>query len=599
MQARIFCEKRSKHPGSYERLVITMLKLIPQPKQTKITEGFLSIPNKPDIILYSPKQDDRLVSALLKIWPDVIIRCEASEFYNIKIGDTSTGSPPEHLEGYFLNIQTAGLGLASLSAAGLFYGIQTLKQLVRNGDILCGTVTDWPDRDIRAMYLDLKQTFPKFDLLLSYIDNLAEVKTNALVIEYEDKLPFRRHHELRHPKFALSDEQFAQLKETAQNNFIEIIPLQQCFGHLEYLLKHTKYRDLRETENAIGELCPCKSESGKLVHELLKDVMDLHPDSRYVHIGCDEVWSLCSCPTCKKRYEGKKGSAFIEFVNPLIELVCARGKTPVLWHDMLAGCTDEELKSLDKRALVLIWIYHTRTVNQDAAASAKRFRALDINVAGGSAVRCNDRMETQDYPKVSDRVRNIKEWEVAADSLGIGFMLATNWATSFAMGSPYGIFETSFYTMYLASESHWNTNADTETFLQRFLSVFHGIDIDSEKLLNTRTEDYYVLMPSLSAQAVLHCDIADHLKIVVEGMHRAAESSDFLLYRHDMYHDSEGDMVSLRSRANMCLDAYNEGKEKLYASLLRFLPPEMTDIYMGARCFYHDFLIQNFYSRLI
>ena len=74
-----------------------------------------------------------------------------------------------------------------------------------------------------------------------------------MLIEYEDKFPFRTHPELAHPKHALSLSQLEELKRTAHEHFIEIIPLQQSFGHLEYVLRHEAWRHLRETEQSTGK----------------------------------------------------------------------------------------------------------------------------------------------------------------------------------------------------------------------------------------------------------------------------------------------------------------------------------------------------------
>ncbi len=93
---------------------------------------------------------------------------------------------------------------------------------------------------------------------------MASFKYNALLIEYEDKLPFKRHTHLRHERFAFTDEELVRLRETARRNFIEILPLQQTFGHLEYVLKHNGHKALKETPEAIGELCPAHPESFSL-----------------------------------------------------------------------------------------------------------------------------------------------------------------------------------------------------------------------------------------------------------------------------------------------------------------------------------------------
>ena len=155
----------------------------------------------------------------------------------------------------------------------------------------------------------------------------------GLLIEYEDKLPLTDLKMLRHPH-CLTSEQLQDLLSAAHENFIDVIPLQQTYGHLEYVLKHPEFIHLREQPNHVAELCPMKSQSLSLVHRLLKDISDLHPHSRYLHLGGDEVRNIGTCDHCKAA--GKSSSAlFISFMNQVAKYAIELGKQPIIWHDML------------------------------------------------------------------------------------------------------------------------------------------------------------------------------------------------------------------------------------------------------------------------
>lgn len=139
---------------------------------------------------------------------------------------------------------------------------------------------------------------------------------------------------------------------------------------------------LRETPDDLGELCPCRPESLALSCAFIDEIAAKHPDSRYIHLGCDEVWSLGSCETCKERYGENKGKMFIDFVNKLISHVCDLGKQPIIWHDMLGHCTEEEIAQLDNRVSVMIWLYEAVGIQKPIFELTKLFRKYDIDVLG-------------------------------------------------------------------------------------------------------------------------------------------------------------------------------------------------------------------------
>ena len=63
-----------------------MLKVIPLPKQAAPSEGHLNIPETPAVSLYTPTPDDRLETALAKIWPSACTRPSSDETYSVLLG---------------------------------------------------------------------------------------------------------------------------------------------------------------------------------------------------------------------------------------------------------------------------------------------------------------------------------------------------------------------------------------------------------------------------------------------------------------------------------------------------------------------------------
>lgn len=582
------------------------MKLIPQPKQIQNSGAVFNIGGALNATLSMKTADDRITHLLEKVLPNAKLEALShGESFSLSIGTCAKEDSAarellrDKKEGYFLKVEESGIYAFSWFAEGLFYAIQTLRQVLESNKAKCCTITDWPDVEGRAMYYDLRQTFPKFELLLKYIEEMAQFKSNAVIIEYEDKLPFRKYTFLRHKQFCLTDEQMQQLKQVAYENFVEIIPLQQAFGHLEYVLKYPEFENLRETESDLGELCPCKPGSIEISRGLLLEMIEQHPESRYIHIGCDEVWSLCTCEACKAAYPVRE-RAFIEFVNKLIDFVCAHGKTPILWHDMLAHCSNEDLASLDKRGIVMIWLYSDKTVRRNVPGLAPLFKKHGIKMMAGCAVRCHDGDDTQNHPVIEERIKNIDQWAVTVEKYDIPFMVSTNWATAFAMGAPYGIFETSLYSMYYAGDKFWNANTDKNTFLNRFLRIFHGID---DKLVDNEAtffgvDGYFKLLPEILDSVMKNKEIADCIKAVADfdsGLRRLSSANAYI-YRYGMFRDGSGDMVSLKARAHKYIADYMKGRENVTQALEQFLPKEMAKMYVEARCYPNDYLINHFYA---
>ena len=99
--------------------------------------------------------------------------------------------------------------------------------------------------EIKAIHFDMKSMIPTAEYALTLVDELAEVGINAVLVEFEDKFPFDATRGTHHPCAWTKDEFRAFAKRCKERN-IELIPLLQSIGHLDYLLKYPKFRNLRD-----------------------------------------------------------------------------------------------------------------------------------------------------------------------------------------------------------------------------------------------------------------------------------------------------------------------------------------------------------------
>lgn len=500
----------------------------------------------------------------------------------------SPGGQPEwgkHSGGYGLIVENGSFCLVSNSPEGLFYGMQTLKQLRTHPVLPDLLLEDWPDTALRADYLDLRNIFPPFERILHFVRELAEYKINALVIEYEDKLPFEQMKFLRHETDCFTPEQLTELLKTAKENFIEIIPLQQSFGHLEYALKFPQYQYLRETKDSPGEMCPLREGALELAAALLEDTAGLHPDSRYLHIGCDEVWSLGQSEECKASGKTRE-RIFIEFVNRLIDKVCALGKVPIIWHDMFAHAAPEELRLLDKRAVVAIWLYSGSDMPYRAKQLIDTLAAEGISCLAASSVRCWDNKPEQNYPVIENRLQNLNLWAELMRAENLTGIIHTNWASSFSFGRPYGLFETSRYPLFYAADVSWGLRGTNDGFLSRFLCLYHNMDGQKYAGRGFENQDYYKIMHGDWEEAEKNQDTARLIALMAD-----LENSLpvwHTMFRCEMFPDSEVEYACLKERTRVAVEQFNRVEVQLKAFIPRLLKPSMSELYLQSRVYlYH------------
>ncbi len=209
---------------------------------------------------------------------------------------------------------------------------------------------------LRAFHLDLKWQHYRFERYVEMLDDLKAWGYNAVVVEYENMFPYRSCRRAVH-RDAWTAEQVRTFVEEAARRKIQVIPLIQCFGHLEFVLHLPAYRHLAENPEAPSELCPCKDGAADLVHAMIDEVVAAHPEAPYIHIGGDEVWSLGTCGKCKRNVKRLgKSRIYIDFVRPLVERVLAAGKRPILWADMLLS-HPEALEAMPRDVVLCDWQY--------------------------------------------------------------------------------------------------------------------------------------------------------------------------------------------------------------------------------------------------
>ncbi len=283
-------------------------------------------------------------------------------------------------QGYQISVGKNEIIITASGEEGLFYGTQTLQQLIRknvSGHQVIGlNITDWPDIPERAVHYDTKHHQDKISYVKSFIKELARYKINILVWEWEDKFAYPSHPEIGAPG-AFTPKEIQELTDYARKYHIQIAPLVQGLGHVSFILKWPQYAHLREIAASNWEFCPMKEGSYDLLFDLWKDAMDATKGSEYIHIGSDETYELGVCDQCKVKTNeiGKKGLYHL-FADKAAKYIQSKGRKPMIWEAPMGWIKDESGKKIEpNRGLAL-----TEDAGGIGIENAKKAKSLGYKV---------------------------------------------------------------------------------------------------------------------------------------------------------------------------------------------------------------------------
>jgi hexosaminidase len=288
-------------------------------------------------------------------------------------------------QGYRIEIAPGHVQLVGHDQAGLFYARQTLVQLRRQYaiELPIGTLEDWPDFVVRGVMLDIsRDKVPTMGTLFGIIDLLAELKVNQLQLYTEHTFAYANHRDVWKDASPLTAKEVRQLDAYCRARFIDLVPNQNSFGHMERWLKHPRYVDLAEkpdgftfpwgTHHAGGfSLNPLDPRSLALVEGLYDELLP-NFTSKLFNVGCDETFDLGlgkSKDECERR--GKE-RVYLDFLLKIHNAVTGRGRTMQFWGDIILH-KPELIPELPKDVIALNWGYefdHPFDIEAAAFASA-------------------------------------------------------------------------------------------------------------------------------------------------------------------------------------------------------------------------------------
>lgn len=284
----------------------------------------------------------------------------------------------------------------------------------------------------KFVHLDLKGAPPRIGYLTELIQLFADLGANGLLIEYEDMFPYEG--ELKvlqsttQPPY--SREEIVSIQDAANSRGLEIIPLVQTFGHLEFVLKHEVFRDLREVDYCLGTLNPHRDAGVRLVQEMLQQVMKLHPKSTSLHIGADEVYMLGHGDESKHWLDVLGQSVHQLFLSHVIKVAkgvqeSAPNLNLIMWDDMLRSMTPETIKESGLVGLVqpMLWDYSPTLDVENTVMLMERYKSAGMSQQwAASSFKGSTTVHTC-VTSTQRHLDNHLQWLKVASSLSAGIKL--------------------------------------------------------------------------------------------------------------------------------------------------------------------------------
>jgi len=366
---------------------VRALKVLPAPKEVRMAEGRIVL--KPSTTILISNFDDRTAAETLqkeihdrtgmKLSIELVTVAPKTtghislgrltdsglrsylESHGVKIGD-DLGN-----QGYIIRVTDSGVLVAGRNAQGLFYGVQTLRQLLRPEDLAGKTlavpalvIRDWPSMEWRGVSDDISRgPIPTPDYLKMQIRTLAEYKINLLGFNMEHVFDFQSQplvspKEAAPKEAALTPAEIKELVEYASRYYITLLPEQQAFGHLHQFLKYEIYSDLAETPHG-HVLTPTNPKTYDFIRQVYGEVVPLFPGP-FFHIGSDETFELGLGQTKALAAQQGLGRVYLEHLQKVFEIMQPYHKQLMFWGD-IAVKYPELLTILPKDMIAVPWDY--------------------------------------------------------------------------------------------------------------------------------------------------------------------------------------------------------------------------------------------------
>jgi hexosaminidase len=438
--------------------------IIPQPRQLTVGEKNFPLAGVGVIFADPSSEDDRFAAQ------DFIDDVRETAKVSLKIGKgrarhailiglidlapikdalkrTGTESPANlDAEGYVLSVTADEVVVGGKTSAGVFYGLQTLKQLVRgesNDAYIQGVkIIDWPAMRWRGVSDDISRgPVPTVDYIKRQLRTFAAFKLNMHSFYMEHTFASAATPLIGPAGGSLTPEEIRELVAYARRYHIELVPEQQTFGHLHKALRLEKYNELAETPYG-DVLSPQQEGTYKLIADWYRELNELFP-GKFFHIGEDETFELGEGQSREAAKARGVGAVYFEHLNRVREVLKNYNRRLMFWGDIALNHPDL-IGNIPKDMIVMNWDYAPK---DDYNSRLKPFKdaGLDQFVCPGAHTW------NQVFPNLDAASKNIINFVRDGQKTGALGMMNTTWDDD---GE--SLFEMGWYAIVLGAAASWD-----------------------------------------------------------------------------------------------------------------------------------------------
>lgn len=304
------------------------LHLIPVPREVRTT-GVSSLKGGVRIICSdcAPGSADQFAASdLAGTFQSRNIPTTAAGGFRIELTRLSKNPIPDFTEemrpeGYVIRSTPSSLTVTAATAEGLFYGAQTAKQLIEgegSGAILHSVeIRDWPAMRYRGISDDFARgPLPTVEFQKKQIRTIAAYKLNLYSLYFQHSMEYIAIPLMGPPGGTFTQAQARDLVAYAAQYHVTIIPEQEAFGHLHYLLNWEQYSPLGETPHG-DVLAPGQPAGLKLTHGMFTELANIYPGP-FLHIGADETSELGKGQTKPQVDARGAGAVYLDYLQQIV-----------------------------------------------------------------------------------------------------------------------------------------------------------------------------------------------------------------------------------------------------------------------------------------
>jgi len=245
-------------------------------------------------------------------------------------------------QAYRLELHKGRVRIIANAPQGLFYGVQTLVQLVKpeRGKLWLpeGSIVDWPDAPLREVFWDELEHLDHVDVIEEAIRRASFFKVNAFSLRLNGHFQYASAPALVDP-YALSPAELQALTDYGLRHYVQVIPYLDGPAHINFILERDEFKKLREFPESAFQMCSTNPDTYKLLEGMFQDLMNANKGVDYFHLSTDEAWFIGKadndqCHEAARAKElGSPSKLWVEFTKKTASYLQDHGRKVIFWGE--------------------------------------------------------------------------------------------------------------------------------------------------------------------------------------------------------------------------------------------------------------------------